>query len=171
MNHETAAAQDQSPVTAPPQPGGEGTVTASSTRFGDIQVEKKSIITMVTPLLGFPDAHRFFLLPHRQDSPLMWFQALDDPDLAFVVVPPAAIVPEYQPPLWDLVQEDLQLSDRSDLELLLILTIPHGHPERMTANLLGPLAVNVNKRLAKQVPLNPLEYDSRWPVLREEQAR
>lgn len=141
-----------------------GTIIVTSTRFGDLQIEADKIITMVSPFLGFPESRRFSLLPHNENSPLMWLQSLDDPDLAFVVTSPAAIIPDYNPQLFDMVQDELELTDAQDLDLLVLLTIPHDHPEKMTANLLGPLAINVTKRLAKQVPLNPAEYDSRWPI-------
>ena len=164
MNQEVTAQTIQSP----PDPNPAlltGITTVTSTRFGDLQVETEKIITMTTPFLGFPESRQFSLLPHKEDSPLMWLQSVEEPDLAFVVVSPTAIVPDYKPQLLDLIRDELEISDEKELDMLVLLTIPHDHPEKMTANLLGPLAINVTKRLAKQVPLNPLEYDSRWPVL------
>ena len=53
---------------------------------------------------------------------------------------------------------------QSLLEILLILTIPKENPEGMTANLLGPVAINSHMRLAKQVLQDPTRYDACWPV-------
>ncbi|MEW6500794.1 MAG: flagellar assembly protein FliW, partial [Thermodesulfobacteriota bacterium] len=49
-------------------------------------------------------------------------------------------------------------------EMFLILTIPKGNPQQMTANLLGPVVMNVARRLAKQVLLDPTQYTPCWPL-------
>lgn len=144
----------------------ESTQIIATSRFGDIAVETDKIITMAKPFPGFPDSSRFIIRPHGKESSLLWFQSLDDPDLAFVVIPAAALVPGYSPDLPDTTQLDLQLGDTAP-ELLLILTIPHGEPKKMTANLLGPVVLNPAKRLACQAVLDPSVYELAWPVFKE----
>lgn len=140
-------------------------------RFGDIEVVEEKIIEMTNPLLGFSDSRRFVLLPHSETSPFMWFQSLDNPSLAFVVLHPSTLNLDYQPALDHHVRMELQLSSEDEPDTLVILTIPQGRPKDMTANLLGPLMINVRKRLAKQVVLDPTKYDPCWPVFaREEQG-
>ena len=97
----------------------------------------------------------------------MWLQSLDDPKLAFVVVQPGIFLSDYTPPLQSFVLDELQVTPGNDPEVLVILTIPAGQPHEMTANLLGPVVVNVNKRLAKQVLLDPNRYDPCWKVIQE----
>ena len=89
----------------------------------------------------------------------MWLQSLDNPQLAFVVVQPELFLEDYSPVLQKFVLEELRFSKESDKEILVILTIPPGKPEEMTANLLGPVVINTSKRLAKQVLLDPGKYD------------
>ncbi len=137
-----------------------------TSRFGEIEVQADKIITMTAPFLGFPDSNRFIMRPHSDQSPFMWMQSLDDADLAFVVIPSAALIPQYAPEIPASTREELQVK-KSKPELLLILTIPEGKPLEMTANLLGPVVLNAKKRLACQILLDPTVYEICWPVFTE----
>ncbi|MBU0479524.1 MAG: flagellar assembly protein FliW [Proteobacteria bacterium] len=136
----------------------------STTRFGDLEIDQERVITMTAPFWGFPGSTRFFLQSHSGNSPLMWLQSIDDPALAFVVVPPAVIDREFKPPITGPVRKELGIDRDGDLDVLVILTVPAGRPREMTANLLAPVVINVRKRLAKQVLLDPVQYDPCWPV-------
>jgi len=143
-------------------------ITVATSRFGEMAVNPDKIITMTTPLLGFPTARQFVLKPHGEESPFLWLQALEDPQLAFVVIQAAVLFPEYRPFIPENVRRELEADGEERLEILLILTIPAANPQKMTANLLGPLAVNGRKRLARQILQDPAVYDSCWPVFAEE---
>ena len=147
----------------------QGEITVQTSRFGQITVQEDKVILMTAPFLGFPESTRFMLKPHGPDSPFMWLQSLDNPNLAFVVIQPTILIPQYKPEISAFIKEELQISGSNDLELLLILTIPKNNPEKMTANLLGPVAINPIKRLAKQVLLDPVKYDACWPVFVEDE--
>lgn len=142
--------------------------TIDTVKFGKITVDQDKVITMATPFLGFPDSSRFILRPHSDSSPFVWLQSLDDPKLAFVMINPTLLIPDYKPEIPAAIMEELKLKESDQLQLMVILTIPNGHIEQMTANLLGPVAINPVKRLAKQVPLDPCQYDPSWQVLVED---
>lgn len=157
----TTSATESHPVeTAPPA----ATIKAASTRFGEIEVAEDRVVTMTSPIPGFPDSRRFVLWLQKPDSPLMWLHSLDEADLAFVVMQPAALIPGYQPAIPASVRDELRWSPGDEVEVLVILTIPHGRPHEMTANLLGPIILNVTARMGKQIVLDPAKYDSRCPV-------
>ena len=143
------------------------TNTIQTSRFGSLDINEDKIITMTTPFLGFPAERRFILLPHGSDSPFWWLQAVDNPNLAFVVIEPGKIAPQYKPTIAPHFQEELQVTNQNDLEILVILTIPKGRPEAMTANLLGPVVFNPDQKLAKQILLDPAQYDPCWPVMKK----
>lgn len=148
----------------------ETTLIVATSRFGDIVVERDKIITMTSPFPGFPDSSRFILRPHGKESqsPFFWLQSLDDSELAFVVIPAASLIPDYKPKIAETILADLNLGGAAP-ELLLILTIPQGQPEKMTANLLGPVVLNPKERLAYQAVLDPAVYDLGWTVFKEEE--
>jgi len=141
------------------------TTTIQTSRFGSLDIDEDKIITMATPFLGFAAERQFILLPHGPGSAFWWLQAVENPDLAFVVIQPAVINQHYQPAIPPHCQQELQATDPSELELLVILTIPKGQPEAMTANLLAPVALNPAQKLAKQILLDPSQYDPCWPVM------
>ena len=142
-------------------------ITVTTSRFGDIEVEQDKIITMTTPLLGFPDDTQFIIRPHGTDSPFMWFQSINSPHLAFVVIQATTIIPDYKPAIPKNIKEELQCAE-ADHDTLLVLTIPQGQPEAMTANLLGPIVLNPNTKLSCQLLLDPGKFDPCWPVFTQE---
>jgi flagellar assembly factor FliW len=141
-------------------------ITIQTSRFGSLDINEDKIITMTTPFLGFAEERQFVLLPHSPKSTFWWLQAVANPDLAFVVIQAGAINPQYHPSIPHHFQQELQAAEQGELELLLILTIPKGQPEAMTANLLGPVVLNPVKRLAKQILLDPTQFDPCWPVMK-----
>ena len=141
-----------------------GEITVSTSRFGQLSVNPEKVISMTSPFLGFPDSKRFIVKPHGEKSPFLWLQSLDDPKLAFVAIQAALLIPQYQAEISEQNRQELQASPEQPLETLLILSIPRENPEGMTANLLGPVAINPQMRLAKQVLQDPTRYDACWPV-------
>ncbi|NPA94158.1 MAG: flagellar assembly protein FliW [Thermodesulfobacteria bacterium] len=136
-----------------------------TTRFGTVEVDENKILNFVRGILGFPNDLRYALLPHKEDSPFFWLQSVDSPDLAFVVVNPAVIVSDYSFELPEDAQEELQIKDEGQAEALVIVSFrksDNGKPSEMSANLLGPIVINVDKRLAKQVVLDPKKYPVRY---------
>lgn len=147
----------------------ETTTRVVTSRFGELEIIEDKVITMTTPFLGFPNERLFALLPHGPDSAFWWLQSMENPNLAFVVIQPAMINPLYQPVIPASALQELKAPTRQEVELLLILTIPQGQPEAMTANLLGPVVLNASRKLAKQVLLDPAQYSPCWPVFQTEQ--
>ena len=61
-----------------------------TTRFGNLEVDDDRLIQLQDGLLGFPDLKRFVLMDYK-DTVLKWFQSVDDPDVAFIVVDPSLV--------------------------------------------------------------------------------
>lgn len=148
--------------------GDKNTIQVATSRFGELEIDREKVISMTSPFLGFPDSKRFFLRPHSAESPFMWFQSLDEPTLAFVVIQSQVLIPQYQPAIPGNIRNELDTGPETPLDILLILTIPKNNPQGMTANLLGPLVINSVRRLAKQVLLDPTIYAPCWPVFTED---
>lgn len=143
-------------------------VTVQTSRFGAIEVDPNKIITLTSPFLGFSESIRFILKPHAQDSPFMWLQSLDNPELAFVVISPTLLPKKYNPTIPRQTTNELDIQSNQELDMLVLLTIPAGNPLKITANLLGPLIINTTKRLAKQIVLDPKKYNPCLPLIQQE---
>jgi len=109
------------------------------------------IITFPKGLVGFPSAQRFGLVEWGgDDSPFRLLQSVDDPGLAFVVVPPDVFFTDYEPHLV-IGEQDV---------VLVIVTVP-DRVQDATANLLGPLVVNMATLVGEQAVLAPEDWPSR----------
>ena len=67
-----------------------------TTRFGTVKVPEEKVISMSHGMLGFADKKRFCIIQHKEESPLFWYQSLDDPALAFVITNPWLFKPDYE---------------------------------------------------------------------------
>jgi flagellar assembly factor FliW len=140
-------------------------VTAKTRNFGSIEVREDQIIHLDPGLLGFSQFHRYVLIEHHQEAPFLWLQCLDKPDLAFVVVDPRCLVSDYQPPPLTQALGDMAVDNPEDLKILVILTIPPGKPQEMTANLMGPVLINLKTRCGRQLIVEDSHLSHKHKVL------
>ena len=133
-----------------------------STRFGRLEVDDERIITFPQGLLGFPDHSRFALIQTGEENYFFWLQSADDPNLAFVVTDPSIFFKDYDVPLREEMQQDLQLEDPQFVQVFVIC---NKVGEWLTGNLLGPLVVNSQNRLAQQVVLTEKKWTTRQPLM------
>jgi len=68
-------------------------IKVKTTRFGDIEIDEKDVITLPSGIIGFPELKQYVLLDHDQDSPFKWLQSLEDGAIAFVMINPMLLKP------------------------------------------------------------------------------
>lgn len=134
-----------------------------TTRFAQVEVDPDRIITLPKGMLGFPDHRRFALIATNEDSPFYWLQAVDEPGLAFVVTDPMMFVPEYKIVLKGDDQELLGLAGEDEATVLVVC---NKVDDLLTGNLQGPIAVNPQTRVAKQLVLSAKRWSTRHPLLK-----
>ena len=150
-----------------------------TTRFGRLTVDDSRIINLPRGLLGFPDYTRYALIQTSEENYFFWLQSADEPNLAFVVTDPAIFFKGYEVPLRDETRHDLGLGAPAEDEVQTLTTLTAGTflqvfvicnkvDEWLTGNLLGPLVVNAQNRLAQQVVLTEKKWTTRQPLLRLE---
>lgn len=135
-----------------------------TSRFGEIEIDKERIIQFTDGLIGFPDEKEYIVMEHRSDSPFMWLQSVSKPDLAFVIMNPFQVFPEY---LKDISQEEentLKPDNNETVMIFAIVTIPNGKPEESTLNLMGPVVIDPVTNKGKQVILANSGYSHRHPI-------
>jgi flagellar assembly factor FliW len=136
----------------------------NTTRFGEIEIAESDLIVMKGSILGFEHLNRFVLLIHDEKTPLWWFQSVEDGSVAFVVVNPRFINPEFDPAFSEGDLEFLEITDSNDIVLLAIVTV-RSHPFRVTANLRAPVLINVRTRMGSQVVLDDPDYPIQYDIL------
>lgn len=137
-----------------------------STRFGTLDVCEEQIIHFPHGIPGFLDEKAFVLFPHDEDSPFCFLQSITEANLSFLLVDPFAFISDYEFVLEEEVLESLELSETRPPQIFLIATI-RGKLEEMTVNLLAPIVVNLNQRIAKQVILDNPKYSIRHKLFHD----
>jgi flagellar assembly factor FliW len=134
-----------------------------TTRFGLLSVDETRVMTFPNGLLGFPQHNSFALIQSGQENYFFWLQSVTDPNLAFVVTDPSIFFKDYDVPLREETQRELQVTDPAAVQVFVIC---NKVEEWLTGNLLGPLVINVENRLAQQVVLTEKKWGTRQPLLR-----
>jgi flagellar assembly factor FliW len=127
------------------------------------------VLEMVQPMAGFPDRRRFALSRLDESGTVCDLYCVDDPQLRFVVVPPAPFFADYTPEIDDSITAELGVESEDDLLALLVVTLGDT-PESATANLLAPFLVNHRTRRAGQFLLDDLDLPLRAPLAPVAQA-
>jgi len=138
-------------------------MVVQTTRFGSIEVDGKSILTMKRGLLGFEQAKRFCLIQHKPAMPFKWLQSIDMPDLAFVVIDPSQFFADYEIEISDADSQVLDLDDPEQAVILTTVTIKPDEP-RVTTNLAGPIVINAKTLIGMQIVLEDDRYGTQHVI-------
>jgi len=124
-------------------------------QFGEINIDQDRMIDFPQGLPGFEDS-RHFILCHEEGSEgiVHFLQSAEDGELVFSVADPAQFGIHYQFTLTDEEQAVLELTDMSDLLVLILLyrtaEEPSTSPDSIQGAFTLPLIVNVKARKGLQ---------------------
>jgi flagellar assembly factor FliW len=107
------------------------------------------VIHFPAGLLGFPEAKRYRL--EAADVPgFYWLRSEEHAPLAFVLVDPFQVIEGYSVDVPTQEAEALGVSEADQVAVLAIATVPRKPGEMWTANLQGPVALNLASGLGVQ---------------------
>jgi flagellar assembly factor FliW len=133
--------------------------------FGEISYEEEDALTFPNGLFGFEDEGRFLLLPFAGgDGSLLCLQSMTTPALAFVVMNPFPLKPDYAPILPEEELRALGAAQSEDL-CYYVLCVVRDPITYSTLNLKCPIVINEDTREAAQVILDTTEYNMRHRLL------
>ena len=144
---------------------------ADTLRFGPIEVEDEKVIHFPEGIPAFEQEHAFVLIPYDEQSPYVFLQSLKTPDLAFLMTMPFIFFPDYEFELDDENQQKLGLERQEDMLLYVLLTIPQGRVQDMTANLVAPLVINVANQQGRQLVLEHSPYQTKHRLFPTDKAK
>ena len=118
-------------------------------------------------LVGFPDENEFELIVNTEELPFMWIRSTKKHELGFVVLEPVQFLTDYEIEIADDDAEELGITSFDDALVLNIVTIRgEENLESATANLVGPIVMNRNSQVGKQVIVsNYMKYSTKHPIL------
>jgi flagellar assembly factor FliW len=135
-------------------------------RFGEVEIDPAKILTFNEGIIGFHQFSRFVFIPLMEGTPFELLQAVDETTLAFVTINPFLFCPDYQFDVSDDDLADIQVKDKNELMIKVIVTLPDDL-KQMTANLQGPILINEARLVAKQLVLHDSNYTTKHRVFPE----
>jgi flagellar assembly factor FliW len=139
-------------------------VEIETTRFGRVEIDKDLILTLPEGILGFDSLKRYIILDHfDKETPFKWLQSTEDPSLAFVITDPLLFVPDYKVKIPKEEVRAIGLTDAGKALIVVIVNIKRDHSE-ITINLQGPVVINPEKKLARQIIIRESEYSVRHVI-------
>ena len=95
----------------------------------------------------------------------MWLRQDDHDGLAFIVIEPGGIIPNYSVEVADADVQILGISGPEDTMILNIVTLPSNQTGKISLNLVGPIIVNRKTLVGKQCIINNHEEYSARHIL------
>ncbi len=141
--------------------------TINTKAFGTIEVDESQELYFSDGLFGFEKYKKFYLL-ENPDSPFVWLQSSEDESVAFIMIQPAQFKFDYELKISAEDYKSIDFDKNQDKLLdFVIVTVPPGNPEGMTANLQGPIIINVQKKLGRQAISSIETYSVKCKILDE----
>jgi len=141
--------------------------TVQTSRFGQLEIEEDRIVTLPEGMVGFNQAQRFVVHQHKAGVSFFWFQSVENGELAFLIADPKEFIPSYRPVLSQADCAALRVAGVAETQVYVTIVVPKDDPSKMSANLLGPIVLNLKEQLGRQVILATDEYSACHYILDE----
>lgn len=115
---------------------------------------------------GFEGLKKFLLTMNPEHEPFVWLYSIDNPQIRFLMVNPLLFRPDYSPHMQKDQITDLQVENKDDLLLFVIVTL-NPNPKLSTVNMAGPVLINIKRKLGKQIILDDGQYSIRERMMPE----
>jgi len=139
----------------------------STVRFGEIEVDESKVVHFSQGIPAFEEEHEFLIIPYDETSPYVFLQSLATPDLAFLMTMPFLFFQDYEFEIDDDSLARLGIKSQEELLVYVLLTLPGGKVQEMTANLMAPIIINTTNMQARQVVLDKSRYNTKHRLFPE----
>lgn len=140
-------------------------------QFGTVNIDETKIITLPKGIPGFSESKQFIILDHEDIRPFNSFQCVDTPELSFVIMDPFLFMADYSVDVDEYIQEMQWEGDGvDDLCLYVIINATDPDPRNLTANLIGPLLINIKRNQGIQMMIKDRRYSSKYKVFNSAEA-
>jgi flagellar assembly factor FliW len=131
--------------------------------FGTLNYNENNIVSFESGIPGFENLRKFTLVDVENIDNLTCLQSLEDENVCFFMIPPAAVVGNYDVDVSDEVVKELELKTQEEAELYTILNIKDDTTQT-TANLKCPIRINTTTHKGVQGMLENTSYDIRQKI-------
>ena len=127
--------------------------------YGFVTYDEKDLFVFRDGLLGYPELQNFLPLSinDEEDNTLLYLQAIENDNVAFVVINPDVFIEDYALELREEEKKYLGITDETEVCCYLVMVIQED-PLENSVNLKCPLVVNTKTRQGMQVILENPAY-------------
>jgi flagellar assembly factor FliW len=136
--------------------------------FGEIEVREEDIIEFEYGIPGFENMTKFLILGKTDDenSPFFWLQSAQNSNLAFVIMNPRDLVPDYEVEIDMFTANLLKFQDANDALIYAIVTVPEDI-SKISINLKAPIVINAKTNKGCQVVIEKDKYKFKHIITEE----
>lgn len=132
--------------------------------YGEVEYDQEDLVSITEGFFGFPNLKYYLPICLSEDEgSLLLMQSTEQPDIAFVVINPTFLCPDYSPILSPEELSFLGVSDSGELSYYALCVIRDNYLEN-TVNMKCPLAINPQTRTGRQVILENTDYGYRHKI-------
>ena len=132
--------------------------------LGTVQYSKDEVLSFPQGLLGYFKYKNYILASHKDFDPFKWMISIDNHEIGFPLVDPLLFCPDYSPNITKRDLNELSAENPQSLEMYSIVTMNHD-PSLASANLSGPVLLNLRKKIGKQLVLLDDRYSTKHRIL------
>ncbi len=138
-------------------------IKLDTSRFGEIEVTEDKVIFFDHGIPGFERSKRYILIDHDDGGMFKWLQAVDDPQVAFLMTDPCLFKQDYKV---SISRPELKSLNAEDLSTIVTLVTVCVEPDNnlMALNLKGPIVFNSSNMTGKQLIVDKEDYSCRFEV-------
>ncbi len=133
-------------------------IKVKSERFGELHIDESEIIHFPFGIPGVP-FNRFIIKDLIE--PVKWLIAVDDTDVAMLIISPFIYFPTYGFELSNDIVSALEAKTEEELEIYVSLL---KYNDGVAANLKSPFVINKNKKIGVQILLEDERYSFKEPI-------
>ena len=135
------------------------------TRFGDFEIDRKSLLEFPTGLPAFEQCRHFVLIESPALAPFQCLHAVDGPPASFLVINPRLALDDYRCKLSPADRERFQVTEEAPLVWLAVVLLKDTG--EAFVNLRAPVVINASRMMGYQVMPHDSLYPTRYPMVSE----
>jgi flagellar assembly factor FliW len=128
--------------------------------FGEIEIQENRIIYFDRDIPGLEEYRKFILLDITESN-LKCLQSIDEKELCLILISPWDYFKDYEIELSDDEMMQLGIKDQMNVAVYNPVTIREN---KITANLVAPIIINIIKNTARQIILQNTKYCIRQEI-------
>ncbi len=131
--------------------------------LGRVAYSAEDVIFFPQGVLGFLKFKKYLVVTVKDFLPFVWMVSTEAPEVGFLLAEPMRFCADYVPNITKRDLNELLADHPQSLEMYSIVTV-NQDPHLTTANLSGPILVNQEKKIGKQLVLLDDRYSTKHRI-------